>query len=331
MAVFEMSTAPSFLQTSLQQLNAITNEAYNEQIRPVALGIWQKHMRPENPQWKFITAKPFSLNNKSGSAHIMTMVDERLPDIGIVGYFACTNSAVGAKVLKQAANWLKKENAIKNAYGPINGTLPSDYRLNLNDDFRFPGEPVNPTWHIDAFRLAGFETYNHYISAKAKHYQLIMKLVKRKPPQKYAHLKVRPFDTKHHKRDFKIYHELRNAIFPFQSIYCPAISLEERIYNSTGKFDPNYAYFLVDNGREIGFVMAYVHENELVLKTIGLLPEYQGKKLSGLLLRPVHDQASRAGLTAAIYGMIRVGNTVSKSRRPGVKAFRKYVTMHKKL
>ena len=326
-----MSTEISFLQASLKQLNAITNEVYNEQIRSVALSIWQKHLQPENPQWDYISAHPFSVNDKSGSAHVLAMFDKRLPDIGIVGYFACTNSAVGAKVLEQATSWLKKKYAINNVYGPINGTLPSDYRLNLNDDFRFPGEPVNPVWYMDAFRLAEFETYNRYVSAKVKHYQLVMKLVRRKPPRKYTNLKIRAFDTKQHKRDFKIYHELRNAIFPPESIYCPAISLEERIYNSPGKFDPNYAYFLTDNDREIGFIMAYVYENQLVLKTIGLLPEYQGKKLSGLLLRPLHDHASKEGLDTVIYGMVRVGNTVYKSRRPGVKAFRKYVTMHKKL
>jgi hypothetical protein len=319
----------TLLKSSLAQLNAITNEAYHEDIRQVALNLWEKHLQPKNPQWKFLTAKPFYLKNKDGSAHVMAMVDKRLPEIGIVGYFACTNSAVGAQVLKQSADWLKEEYGLKDIYGPINGTLPSDYRLNLRDSFCFPGEPVNPTWHIDAFHEAGFNVFNRYVSGISQHYQLLMKLVIRKPKKGYENLTVRSFNNKKFKQDFKKYHDLRNAIFPFQSIYCPAISLEERVYNSSGKFDPNYTYFLVDKRREVGFIMAYAHEGRLILKTIGLLPEYRGKRLSGLLLKPIHDQASKQDLKTAVYGMVRVGNAAYKMKRPGVRVFRKYVTMHK--
>jgi len=331
MAVFEMSADLSFLETSLKQLNAITEESYSEQIAPIALKLWQKHLQLENPQWKFIIAKPFSIKGKHGSAHVMAMVDKRLPDIGLVGYFACTDSAAGAKVLEEASDWLNKEHGLKDVYGPINGTLPSDYRLNLDNDFRFPGEPVNPLWYVDAFEKAGFGVFNRYVSGISKHYQLLMKLVIRKPRKEYRHLTVRSFNASKLKEDFKIYHQLRNAIFPFQSVYCPAISLQERVYNSSGKFDPKYTYFLVDKGREVGFVMAYAYDQQLVLKTIGLLPEYQGKRLSGLLLKPIHDQASSEGLNKAIYGMVRVGNAAYRMKKPGVKVFRKYVTMRKQL
>lgn len=324
-----MNTPAAVLKSSHKHLAEITNVAYGPQIRSVALDIWHKHLDPKNPQWQFISAQPFYINDKSGSAHVMAMRDERLPDIGIVGYFACTNSDAGAKVLQKAAKWLKQEYGLKDVYGPINGTLPSDYRLNLDDDYCFPGEPVNPSWHIEAFNKAGFGVYNRYVSGLAKHYQLLMKLVVKKPAKKYRNLVVRSFDTERYQRDFKVYHELRNAIFPLQSIYCPAISLQERVYNSSGKFDPNYTYFLMHEGKEVGFVMAYAYNNQLILKTIGLLPEYQGRRLSGLLLKPIHDQAHRDGLSVAIYGMVRVGNTAYKMRRPGVKVFRKYVTMHK--
>lgn len=322
---------PNFLKQSQKRLIDIADEAYSEQIHPVAIKLWQKHLRPENPQWKFITAKSFYIKEENGKAHVMAMVDERLPNIGIVGYFACTTSKSGAKVLNQACDWLRKEYGLKNIYGPINGTLPSDYRLNLTDDFRFPGEPVNPKVSIEAFNEAGFKIFNRYVSGISKHYKLLMKLVIKKPKKGYEHITVRKFDAEKLKSDFKKYHDLRNAIFPLQSIYCPAISLEERAYNAGGKFDPNYTYFLLDSDKEVGFVMAYVHQNQLVLKTIGLLPDYRSKNLSGLLLKPIHEQAAKAGISTAIYGMVRVGNTAYKMRRPGVKVFRKYVTMHKNI
>jgi GNAT superfamily N-acetyltransferase len=125
-----------------------------------------------------------------------------------------------------------------------------------------------------------------------------------------------------------------NAIFSSLSIYCPVLSWEERVYNMADKdpiFDPDYCYFLEDNGRAIGFIVAHQHRRKLILKTIGLLPEYRGKGLSGLLLKQVHDQAKKDGLQAAVYATIRVGNTVYNMKRPGVRVYRKYVTMRKSL
>ncbi len=329
MASSKVAAPASDLQRSLKQLTAITNTAYNDQIRHVALNIWQKHLNPDNPQWRYLTRKSFYISNKSGSAHVMAMIDSRLPQHGIVGYFACTNSAVGAEVLTEACAWLKKEHNLHDVYGPINGTLPNDYRLNVDDDYVFPGEPVNPRWHIDAFREAGFNIFNRYASGKLKYYQILLKFALRKPHKDFAHLTVRPFNNSDYDQDFKIYHELRNQIFPFQSTYCPAISLEERIYNSSGKFDPAYTYFLNDSGKDIGFVMAYPYKNQLVLKTIGLLPAYRGKRLTSLLLDPIHKQAARDQLHTSIYGMVRVGNRVYKNKHPMAKVFRNYVTMHK--
>jgi hypothetical protein len=124
-----------FLKSSLITLDKITDKTYNKDISPTAKAIWHKHLRAENPLWKFVTAKPFLVNEDGESAHVIAMVDSRLPDIGLVGFFACTNKAIGIKALKLANNWLKQEHGIKTAYGPINGTITRDYRLNLSHDF----------------------------------------------------------------------------------------------------------------------------------------------------------------------------------------------------
>lgn len=324
-----------FLNSSLEQLNEITEKTHNEQILPIAKSIWQKHLQADNPLWKYIVARPFSIDNKDESAHLMAMIDKRLPNIGLVGFFACSNSFSGSKVLKLATDWLYEKHGIKNVYGPINGTITRDYRLNLADDFCFPGEPVNPLFYIDAFHEAGFKVFNRYVSGISKHYQFFIRFITTlKPSKKYSHLIVRPFDTSNQLRDLRIYHDLMNAIFPSQSIYCPILSYEERIYNVADNnpiFDPNYTYFLEDKNHAVGFILSYPYNKSLIVKTIGLLPEYRGKRLSGLLLQKVHDHAKQDGLETAIYAMIRVGNSVYKMKRPGVKEYRKYVTMYKSL
>ena len=321
------------LPDSLKLLYSITDIAYADSILPEAKSIWTKHLQEANPLWKHVAAKSFSIESESGSAHVMAMLDDRLPGIGMVGFFATTNLECGAEVLNNASDWLNQKRGIKDIYGPINGTITRDYRLNLADDFQIPGEPVNPSWYIDAFKNAGFEVYNRYVSGRANHFNLLTRLIKPVGNSKeLAGIKLRAFDVKNQLNDFKKYHELMNAIFPSQSIYCPVLSWEERLYNLDLKdpiFNPYYTFFLEDDSRIIGFIVAYPYNDQLVVKTIGLLPEYRGRRLSSILLKKVHDQASLDGLSAAIYSTVRVGNTAYKMKRPGVKIFRKYVTMKK--
>jgi GNAT superfamily N-acetyltransferase len=320
----------SSLRSSLKLLKAITKKTHNEEIAPIALVIWEKHLQPENPLWKNIVTKPFRVDDK---AHVMAMLDPRLPGLGLVGFFGCTDINSGSQVLLKACDWLK-EQGIDNVYGPINGTITRDYRLNLADDFRVPGEPVNPLFYIDAFRKAGFGVFNQYVCGIAKHYKLFNKLFIRIPPKDYSHLSVRAFNIKSQIDDLKIYHELMNLIFPSQSIYCPVITWEERYYNVADKdpiFDPSYTYFLEDGGQPVGMVVAFPYKGKLILGVLGILPEYRGHHISGLLIRKVHEQASRDHLEAAVYAMIRVGNQVYKMKHPGVKVYRRYVTMRKQI
>ena len=220
-------------------------------------------------------------------------------------------------------------------YGPINGTITADYRFNLAQDYCIPGEPVNPASYITIFQAAGFQVFNRYVSGIACHPYLYVRLVTAKRPSSgYNLVAIRPFNPESAKQDFTIYHQLMNAIFPRQSIYCPVITLEERAYNMAGPnqmFDAKYCFFLDDGPKPVGFIVAFRYQNQLILKTIGLLPEYRGKKLSDLLVRRVHEQAKRDGLKAAVYSTIRVGNAVHKMKRPGVKIYRQYVTMRKTL
>lgn len=318
------------LRTSLKLLTDITSRTHNAEIAPHANAIWRKHLQVENPLWKHVEVKAFTLRRDDDAAHVMAIIDSRLPDLGLVGFFGATSHELGVEVLGRAGEWLKAR-GLKDVYGPINGTITRDYRFNLADDYKIPGEPVNPTWYIDVFRSAGFEVFNRYVSGIAKFAQLYVRLVTRKKPiAGYEHVTLRHFDPRRRTQNIATYHTLMNEIFPHQSIYCPVITLEERLYNLSD-FDPDYCYFLYDGKRVIGFIVAHPHEGNLILKTIALLPEYRGKKLADILVRRVHEQAKQDGLKASVYSTIRVGNAVYRARRPGVRIYRQYVTMHKSL
>jgi hypothetical protein len=327
-----MMTKPDFLKDSLSFLIALTNETHTPETAAIANALWVKHLKANNPLWKFVTAKPFTMKDKTGSAHVIAMVDERLPGVGLLGYFACSNPEIGAKVLVMTTKWLRLKKA-KTVYGPINGTATSDYRFNLSDDYWFPGEPVNPLFYITAFKLAGFTVCNNYVSGIAKRYQLINKFFIRYPKVKND-FQVRPFNINDQLNDLHIYHELMINIFPNLSIYCPVLSWEERFYNFQGKepyFNPRYMYFLLDKNKPIGLIVAFPFDQRLIIKTIGIVSEYRGRHLSGLLIHEVHKAAAEDNLKSAIYAMVRVGNKVYAMKKPGVKVARRYVTFKKSI
>jgi GNAT superfamily N-acetyltransferase len=324
----------NFLEDSLKQLKNISKVVYNKKIQAVAFDTWNKDLQKNNPLWKYVDAKSFIVNTNGESAHVIALVDKRLPNIGIVGYFACTNPSTGVEVLNKATQWLKVKHGLKDVYGPINGTITKDYRFNLKEDYLIPGEPVNPNWYVDVFKDAGFEVYNKYVSGILRHYKLFIKLFIKNPSEKYSDIKIKPFDDKNPVENLKKYHDLMNAVFPTLSIYCPDLSWEERVYNFSDlkpMFSPRYCYFLEDKNKPIGFIVSFPHEKQLIVKTIAVLPNYRGKRLSSLLIKKVHDQASKDGLKVAVYSTIRAGNSIYKMKRPGVRIHRRYITMHKTL
>lgn len=321
-----------FLSTSQEQLIGIAHSTYNSEILPIAISSWRRHLNQENPLWSHVAARPFSIDSGPHSAHVLAIVDPRLPNIGLVGYFACSDRMTGAQALSEATKWLANEKGIHRVYGPVNGTITNDYRLNLKPNCYFPSEPVNPFVHVEAFQEAGFNVFNKYISAMTKHYRHIDKFLSKKLSKEYEHVTLRPFDITRQISDLQIYHNLMNAIFPSLSVYCPKISWEEREYNLATKdpiFDPKYTYFIESKYGVIGFVVAFTYNNQLVLKTIGILPEHRKNGLFELLVKKVHDQARFEQLEAAIYATIRVGNAISRIKIPGVTIFRHYITMYK--
>lgn len=90
------------LDASLDVLTRITNETHTARIRSVANAIWEHDLTLANPLWSVVRAEPFVIDDAGGRAHAIAIVDGRLPGIGIVGYFGCTDAGSGARVLEEA-------------------------------------------------------------------------------------------------------------------------------------------------------------------------------------------------------------------------------------
>ena len=325
-----------FLPASLKALLTLTERSHPPPIAGPAEAIWRHHLRAANPLWQRVTARPFVAAGPHGPrAHVMALIDRRLPSLGLVGFFACTDPEAGVQVLDEASVWLCDQSHADAVYGPINGTITRDYRFNLAADHQIPGEPVNPSFYPGVFEQAGFEVFNRYLSGRCVEYRVLVDFFCQvRPPPSSADFQLRPFGAESPTADLRAYHRLMNQIFPANSIYCPRISLAERRFNLgplMPRFDPRYSYFLDDGGQPVGFVVGLVHRGQLVIKTLGLLPSHQHLNLSTMLLKRVHDQAAADSLGSAIYSTVRAGNAIDRRDRPGVETFRHYVTLRRDL
>jgi len=87
------------------------------------------------------------------------------------------------------------------------------------------------------------------------------------------------------------------------------------------------------DGKDVGFCSSVLDpiNNLIVLKTIGVLPEYQNKRIGSALLCYQHKKAQEMKLSKEIYALIQLGNIVTKLPYPGIKVIRKYVTLEKQI
>ncbi|PSO46465.1 MAG: hypothetical protein BRC24_01840 [Parcubacteria group bacterium SW_4_46_8] len=87
----------------------------------------------------------------------------------------------------------------------------------------------------------------------------------------------------------------------FQQLYFPSL------FNSS-----LYAlYILKDGERPIGYLSSFWKDNStLLIKTIALIPSYQGQGLGNVLTYAVHKDALSDNISTVLYGLIREGNQI---------------------
>ena len=89
--------------------------------------------------------------------------------------------------------------------------------------------------------------------------------------------------------------------------------------------DLNALYLLYKGEDIIGFCSTYKEdETTLILKTICILPQYQGKGLGNALAYKIHFDAKKDGFKKIIYALIREGNDIKKFPKEEAVVFRRY-------
>jgi hypothetical protein len=143
---------------------------------------------------------------------------------------------------------------------------------------------------------------------------------------------IRTIDLSKFEEELKIFYQLSLEIFKDSWSFVP-ISFDEfkRLYVGLEKvIDSKYCEFMCKDGKEIGFCFSipdFTNPDKcLILKTIGLLSEYQKQNLGSALIYNQHVKATEEGYKTIIYALIREGNRASKINPYGATIFRKYQT-----
>jgi N-acetylglutamate synthase-like GNAT family acetyltransferase len=92
--------------------------------------------------------------------------------------------------------------------------------------------------------------------------------------------------------------------------------------------NPRSCHFVCKDGREVGFCFGiedpFSNEKTMVMKTIGILPEFRKSSLGSALIHFQHKDLEDNGYKKIVYALMRQGNIASNINPYGARVFRQY-------
>jgi len=253
---------------------------------------------------------------------------------GALGHFEATSAAAAERLLASAEDTLREAGCAK-ATGPMDGDTWHRYRLITGSSGRKPFqlEPHNPPEWPGYFDAAGWSVAARYTSSE-------ICLAEAKPrdlsriEQRLA-VKIRPLKTGDYRGELRKIHDVSVISFKDNFLYT-AISFEEfdAMYSKVeALLVPDLSLIAEDaDGRACGFVFALPDGDDLIVKTLAVLPERRFAGLGSLLVEQVHQAAATMGFTYAIHALQHQKNSSLRiSSRHDAKVFREYTLYEKHL
>ncbi len=276
----------------------------------------------------------------NGDSRCMAGVHPDLPHIGAVGDW------VGdASVRLAAESWLRAQGC-STARGPMELCTWFPYRANLGPD-REPTFAMEPTETADRWLAAGYEQATHYASAFIHHNTQIQKAY-----DPAAKLAMRGWRVESLEADANgglsegrfrevvgIVH--RTSTLAFADAYGFAPIPEEALQSLYAPYrafiDPAYLMIaFAPDGQVGGFAFAlpdFLNPglNRLLVKTLAVIPKYQGIGLGLWLVGTVHKTAADRGLDTAIHCLMWSDSRSVGLTREGDRIIRRYGLFEKPL
>lgn len=319
---------------------------YDEKLTSSLINSAKYLLDQKNPVFRSISWEGFvAIDNDRIDGVVVASIDPRLQinnhPIGILGFFESDqNEEISRQLLEAACQWLK-EQGINYVVGPMNFNTWNQYRFitEQGEDPSFLFEPQHKSYYPKLWEAAGFTSKFTYYSGARSDFATLLPYTK---PAYEAALKkgfnIRTFDTSRFEEEMRAIHAITIKIFENNLGFIP-LSFEEYryIYEPISKlFDPSLTHFIEKDGQVIGYSYSmadrlFPEQKRVILKTMGLLPEWQGQHLGAALAHAQHTEMQHQGFEEIIYALIADGNAISKMEYPGARIIRRYTLYEKKL
>jgi len=283
------------------------------------IGQVKKMLDNKNPFFKHARIKNFIIKEKSNFlAHASAIIDSRNKGIGLIGFYDCIEDEKISKIiLDKCIDWLKN-NGCSKIRGPVNLTIWHNYRF-ISKHKRKPDifDPFNKDYYIEFWKNNNFVNVGRYVSAVRQDFNYILLPTKKDYDELFKKgYNLRNINKKDIESEMRIILDLANKIFLDSWNFIP-LSYEEFNYlyeDILHTMDLSYIQIAEDeDSRPIGFCFSLVNpykEDQIILKTIGVLHEIRRQNIAGALLYSQHIKAE--GFKEFYYPLIRTGNSVTK-------------------
>lgn len=217
---------------------------------------------------------------------------------------------------------------IPKLHGPINGTIWHPYRVISRDTNNepFPSELLSQAHYFELLRGANPSRRVEYISAYRTNLDLIVEHTARG-----AEVAARNGFTIDlvHQIDMdllRVLHSLSLEIFSASWSYTPLSFTDfTKLYNSDRIKDYVGSLYVAREGdRIIGYAMNIEREHTLVMKTIGVLPQYQQLGIANGLVHRVHADARGKGVERVVYALVNRTNNIKYFPQDEIFVIREY-------
>jgi len=330
---------------SIEDYQLLVSNLYKNypKVAVAKIAEYKKSFSPQNPFFEYgNTENYFVFKNGRVIGHISAIVDDRFGDIGSVGFFECENDQKYADILFDKAIKYLKDAGKKQCRGPINMTVWQNFRVSYPEkNPPFYLEPFTLEYYRDLFLKSNFIVSHQNITT----IEPIGK-TKIKDHQNFYSDSIKSGYTFEllNKENFKesissIYSLTSRTFEGSYSFY--KISKEEFQYSiqQYAETQSSHYIFVVKNSKKepVGFFFAMPDKfnpelKRVILKTIGVLPEYRGLGLAKAMFYFVYKNATVDGFKKFVFSTMSIDNKQIKSLTGQENSlFRKYEVYEKNI
>lgn len=290
----------------------------------------------DNPNITFIPFSNFEDNQLV--THIALIIDKRLPKSE--AFFGFLETKQDFPLFEFVWKGMKKEAkkaGITRLLGPVNGSIWHQYRCIKETDNSeyFKSEPMSETYYYKLLTQMEPISEVSYYSASREKFDKVMGIIE----TEFKKLASAGFGIKEvtdiSYEQLSSIAEISRIVFGKSSWGYTDLTEKEflQLYSSDKlSLHLNKLYLLFKNQQIIGYCgTSAENRNTIILKTICILPKYQGLGLGNALAYKVHLDAQKEGFKKVIYALIREGNQVKNFPQDDTVVFRRYAAFEYKI